>query len=241
MRRLLSGLRFGRQALAAWQTNASGISLAHDSSSTVNCIERSIVFSLGQMRYMSDLPSHSKLGMPALSPTMSQGNLVEWKVQEGQEVTAGDVLAEVETDKAVLGWENQDDGIVAKLLAEDVAAFKDYSSDTGSVKEETVSGGDDAQGGALSQDAGDVRRASPAARILMELHALDPSSVTATGPKGIITKGDVLEAVSSGVVRAPAQPSTPVAAKESKSHTVETVAQPDVEEEKDLLIFPRRI
>lgn len=258
MRRLLSGLRFGRQALAAWQTNASGISLAHDSSSTVNCIERSIVFSMGQMRYMSDLPSHTKLGMPALSPTMSQGNLVEWKVQEGQEVTAGDVLAEVETDKAVLGWENQDDGIVAKLLvpngaqgievgqvvaimvdeAEDVAAFKDYSSDTGSVKEETVSGGDDAQGGALSQDAGNVRRASPAARILMELHALDPSSVTATGPKGIITKGDVLEAVSSGVVRAPAQPSTPVAAKESESHRVETVAQPDVEEEKDYVDIP---
>lgn len=257
MRRLLSGLRLGRQALAAWQKNAPGISLAHDCSSTVNSIERSIVFSMGQMRYMSDLPSHTKLGMPALSPTMSQGNLVEWKVQEGQEVTAGDVLAEVETDKAVLGWENQDDGIVAKLLvpngaqgievgqvvaimvdeAEDVAAFKDYSSDIGPVKEETVSGGD--QGGTLSQDAGGVRRASPAARILMELHALDPSSVAATGPKGIITKGDVLEAVSSGVVRAPAQPSPVVAAKEPESHTVETVAQPDTEEEeKDYVDIP---
>ena len=45
--------------------------------------------------------------MPALSPTMSQGNIAAWKVKEGQEVTAGDVLAEVETDKATMDWENQ--------------------------------------------------------------------------------------------------------------------------------------
>ena len=45
--------------------------------------------------------------MPALSPTMSQGNIAAWKVTEGQEVTAGDVLAEVETDKATMDWENQ--------------------------------------------------------------------------------------------------------------------------------------
>lgn len=45
--------------------------------------------------------------MPALSPTMSQGNIATWKVKEGQEITAGDVLAEVETDKATMDWENQ--------------------------------------------------------------------------------------------------------------------------------------
>ena len=45
--------------------------------------------------------------MPALSPTMSQGNIAAWKVKEGQEVGAGDVLAEVETDKATMDWENQ--------------------------------------------------------------------------------------------------------------------------------------
>ncbi len=48
-----------------------------------------------------------ELQMPALSPTMSQGNIAAWKVKEGQEVTAGDVLAEVETDKATMDWENQ--------------------------------------------------------------------------------------------------------------------------------------
>lgn len=42
--------------------------------------------------------------MPALSPTMSQGNLVAWHVKEGQAVAPGDVLADVETDKATLRW-----------------------------------------------------------------------------------------------------------------------------------------
>lgn len=45
------------------------------------------------------VPSHTELGMPALSPTMEQGNISEWAVKEGQAVSAGDVLAMVETDK----------------------------------------------------------------------------------------------------------------------------------------------
>lgn len=56
------------------------------------------------------------LQMPALSPTMTQGNIASWQVSEGAEVTAGDIIADIETDKATLGWENQDDGFIAKLL-----------------------------------------------------------------------------------------------------------------------------
>lgn len=55
--------------------------------------------------------------MPALSPTMSQGNIATWKVKEGQEVTAGDVLAEVETDKATMDWENQASSFVLARLS----------------------------------------------------------------------------------------------------------------------------
>lgn len=47
---------------------------------------------------------------------MSQGNVASWQVSEGAEITAGDILADIETDKATLPWENQDDGFVAKLL-----------------------------------------------------------------------------------------------------------------------------
>ena len=47
--------------------------------------------------------------MPALSPTMSQGNVTSWEVKEGDEVSAGSILATIETDKATLEWENQVD------------------------------------------------------------------------------------------------------------------------------------
>jgi len=50
--------------------------------------------------------------MPALSPTMTEGNLTKWLVQEGQIVKAGDVIAEIETDKATMEVEAVDEGIV---------------------------------------------------------------------------------------------------------------------------------
>ena len=54
--------------------------------------------------------------MPALSPTMTEGNLTKWLVSEGQEVKAGDVIAEIETDKATMEVEAVDEGFVEKLL-----------------------------------------------------------------------------------------------------------------------------
>ena len=45
--------------------------------------------------------------MPALSPTMSAGNIASWRVKPGDELSAGTILAEIETDKATLEWENQ--------------------------------------------------------------------------------------------------------------------------------------
>ena len=54
--------------------------------------------------------------MPALSPTMTEGNLTKWLVKEGQEVKAGDLIAEIETDKATMEVEAVDEGFVEKLL-----------------------------------------------------------------------------------------------------------------------------
>lgn len=58
----------------------------------------------GGRRLFGSLPPYTELSMPALSPTMSHGNLVAWRVKEGQEVAPGDELAEIETDKATLRW-----------------------------------------------------------------------------------------------------------------------------------------
>src|SRR5205085_10153743 len=54
--------------------------------------------------------------MPALSPTMEKGNLARWLKQEGDEVKAGDVIAEIETDKATMEYESIDDGVLAKIV-----------------------------------------------------------------------------------------------------------------------------
>ena len=54
--------------------------------------------------------------MPALSPTMTEGNLTKWLVKEGQEIKAGDVIAEIETDKATMEVETVDEGFIEKLL-----------------------------------------------------------------------------------------------------------------------------
>src|SRR3972149_5925061 len=54
--------------------------------------------------------------MPALSPTMEEGKLAKWLVEEGQTVKAGDVIAEIETDKATMEVEASDEGKVSKLL-----------------------------------------------------------------------------------------------------------------------------
>ena len=59
--------------------------------------------------------------MPALSPTMTEGKLAKWLVKEGDEVRAGDLIAEIETDKATMEVEAVDEGIVAKILVDEGA------------------------------------------------------------------------------------------------------------------------
>ncbi|KAJ2744952.1 pyruvate dehydrogenase complex dihydrolipoamide acetyltransferase component (E2) [Coemansia sp. BCRC 34301] len=94
-------------------------------------------------------PDHQLVGMPALSPTMTQGNVGQWQKSVGDKIEAGDVLVEIETDKAQMDFEFQEEGYLAKILAPtgtkdlkidspvaiiveneaDVAAFADFSLD----------------------------------------------------------------------------------------------------------------
>tara|TARA_R110002033_G_scaffold122269_1_gene164897 strand:+ start:1667 stop:3049 length:1383 start_codon:yes stop_codon:yes gene_type:complete len=57
-----------------------------------------------------------ELKMPALSPTMEEGTLAKWFVKEGDEVSSGDILAEIETDKATMEFEAVDEGVITKIL-----------------------------------------------------------------------------------------------------------------------------
>lgn len=98
------------------------------------------------MRRGFSLPSHQKLEMPNLSPTMEKGNIAKWLKKEGDSIKPGDILAQIETDKATVDFEMQEEGYIAKLLypegakdvklgqvvaiivdnKDDIAKFKDY-------------------------------------------------------------------------------------------------------------------
>jgi len=58
----------------------------------------------------------TKFQMPAMSPTMTEGGISTWKMKEGDTFAAGDIILEIETDKATMDVEAQDDGVMAKIL-----------------------------------------------------------------------------------------------------------------------------
>lgn len=71
--------------------------------------------------YSSKFPSHTVINMPALSPTMTQGNIGSWSKKVGDELQPGEAIAEIETDKASMDFEFQEEGYLAKILLEDGA------------------------------------------------------------------------------------------------------------------------
>lgn len=69
----------------------------------------------------ADLPPHQEIGMPSLSPTMTEGNIAKWLKKEGDKVSPGEVLCEVETDKATVEMECMEEGYLAKIIHGDGA------------------------------------------------------------------------------------------------------------------------
>lgn len=61
-------------------------------------------------------PPHTVISMPALSPTMQAGNIGTWQKNPGDSIAPGDVLVEIETDKAQMDFEFQEEGTLAKIL-----------------------------------------------------------------------------------------------------------------------------
>ncbi|WP_022726991.1 pyruvate dehydrogenase complex E1 component subunit beta [Fodinicurvata sediminis] len=95
--------------------------------------------------------------MPALSPTMTEGKLAKWLKKEGDEVSAGDVLAEIETDKATMEVEAVDEGTLGKILVaegtdnvavnEVIALLLDEGEDKSALEQATAGGADKQKGG----------------------------------------------------------------------------------------------
>jgi pyruvate dehydrogenase E2 component (dihydrolipoamide acetyltransferase) len=162
--------------------------------------------------------------MPALSPTMEEGTLAKWLVSEGDVVQSGDLLAEIETDKATMEFEAVDEGIIGKLLvAEGTANVKVNSAiaillEEGDAADATVAPSAPAVVAADVMAAPAVQAsapaapvaasgtrifASPLARRIAADNGLDLTAITGSGPKGRIVKADLSTAVAPSAAAAP--------------------------------------
>ena len=178
--------------------------------------------------------------MPALSPTMTEGTLARWLKKEGDQVKAGDIIAEIETDKATMEVEAVDEGVLGKILVPDgtagvqvnqpiaVLVEKGEAAPTGAAPAApkpaaapapaTVQGtsGSGNTVVAAPQAAGAHVFASPLARRMAAQAGLDLSGVQGSGPNGRIVKADV-EAAMGRPKAAPAVAPAPVAAPAPKA------------------------
>ncbi|KAI0304922.1 pyruvate dehydrogenase [Russula brevipes] len=132
----------------------------------------------------------TKMTMPAMSPTMTEGGISAWKKAEGEAFSSGDVLLEIETDKAVIDVEAQEDGLLAKIVAPDGSKNVTVGSTIAVLAEE----GDDLSGAAeLAADAANDAPPPTEEKTPEAPKALEPSkepSPPSTESKPELPKGD---------------------------------------------------
>ena len=112
--------------------------------------------------------------MPALSPTMTEGNLARWLKKEGEAVKAGDVIAEIETDKATMEFEAVDEGILGKILVPEGTEGVKVNAPIGILVEE---------GEEVPADAGAAPKPAPKAEAAPKEAAPKPEAAPASQPE----------------------------------------------------------
>ncbi|MFD1701689.1 pyruvate dehydrogenase complex dihydrolipoamide acetyltransferase [Methylopila henanensis] len=179
--------------------------------------------------------------MPALSPTMEKGNLAKWLVKEGDAVKSGDVIAEIETDKATMEVEAVDEGVIGKIVVPEgssdvpvnelIAILLEEGEDAGAIdaapkpqskaapepaKSEAPKSESKAEApkpAANGHDKGERVFASPLARRLAKEAGIDLKAISGSGPHGRVVKADVEDAKASGGAKAQDGKSAPATAK----------------------------
>ena len=179
--------------------------------------------------------------MPALSPTMTEGKLAKWLVKEGDTIASGDVIAEIETDKATMEVEAVDEGTIAKILVpegtdnvavntvialvaeegEDVAAAASAAPKAAAASAPAPTPAAEAPApaaapvpapGPTAAPAAGRIFASPLAKRIAKTEGVDLATVTGSGPRGRIVKADVEAAAKAPKPVAAAPAPAPVAA-----------------------------
>ena len=160
--------------------------------------------------------------MPALSPTMTEGGLAKWLKQEGDVVESGDVLCEIETDKATMEVEAVDEGVLGKILIAEgteavavntpIAILLEEGEEAGEIVAEAIPAAAPAATPAPAPTAAPTETpapvvtppsgarifASPLATRLAEQNGLDLGQINGSGPRGRIVKADIEAAIQSG-------------------------------------------
>ncbi|MES2437702.1 MAG: dihydrolipoamide acetyltransferase family protein [Verrucomicrobiota bacterium] len=170
--------------------------------------------------------------MPKLSDTMTEGTLIKWHKQVGDTVEIGDILAEVETDKATMEMEAFDDGIITEILVKEgekaviggvLAVLDGDSGAAPAPAAQPAAAAAPAPAAATSQasaqaaaapaaaSTGDRIKASPLARKIAAESGVDLSGITGSGPAGRIVKNDV-QSAGSAPAKAPTSSSEASAA-----------------------------
>ncbi|MCR6661093.1 MAG: pyruvate dehydrogenase complex dihydrolipoamide acetyltransferase [Asticcacaulis sp.] len=167
--------------------------------------------------------------MPALSPTMEEGILAKWHVKVGDTVSAGDVIAEIETDKATMEVEAVDEGTIEAIFVEagtegvkvntpiarlsgDAAAPAPKAAAVEAPKAAAAPAPVVAAPVAAAPAASGARvAASPLARRLAEINKLDLKAIPGSGPHGRVIKRDIEAALAGGTGKAAPAASAPTA------------------------------
>ncbi|KNA08556.1 hypothetical protein SOVF_161540 [Spinacia oleracea] len=213
----------------------------------------------------SELPPHAVLDMPALSPTMDQGNIAKWRKKEGDKIEVGDILCEIETDKATLEYESLEEGYLAVIVAPDgskdiavnqpiavtVEALEDIEAVKASYNSKSVAKEEKSttlpKKSELKEQRSNINRISPSAKLLISEFGLDSSLLNPSGPRGTLLKGDVLAAIKSGrgssKTAAPKEqsPSPSIKLQSKPSSTPESVSYEDLSNSQIRKVIARRL
>jgi pyruvate dehydrogenase E2 component (dihydrolipoamide acetyltransferase) len=164
--------------------------------------------------------------MPALSPTMEEGTLSNWLVKVGDTVNSGDIMAEIETDKATMEFEAVDEGTIVSIAVPEgtenvkvgqvIATLALEGEDTSPAAAAPASPEPSPAPASAPAPASDGPAATPSARKLAEANGIDLATLQGSGPGGKITKGDVEAAGATSAAPPPPSPE-PAAAQPAAS------------------------
>merc|ERR1719510_1455727 len=196
----------------------------------------------------------TEVNMPSLSPTMTEGTIVKWCKNEGDSISAGDVICEIQTDKAVVSMEWDDDAILAKIMVPEgtagisvnslialtvepgedwkdvqIPAPQDSESVVAETKVDTITEVNKKSGDIAQEEVSDthvtpIPKTGPAVMNLCAKYGIDPTKLNPTGRWGLI-KSDVLKYIKE-------QGLTPlkITSKPTQTKAEPEVAPPKVEE-----------